>query len=48
MGPFRTELALPASIDRQRIHAKHRNGVLEIVLPKKKIETPSRIEVAGG
>lgn len=47
VGAFSTELALPVTVDQRRIHAKHRNGVLEIVLPKKKIETPGRIEVAG-
>jgi len=46
-GRFSACIALPASVDRQRIHANHRNGVLEIVLPKKKGEAPSRVEIAG-
>ena len=47
-GRFSAEIALPNSIDLQRIHANHRNGVLEIVLPRKKDEKPGRIDVAGG
>jgi HSP20 family protein len=46
-GPFAAEIALPGSIDPQRIHANHRNGVLEIVLPKRKGDSPGRIDVAG-
>jgi HSP20 family protein len=46
-GRFSARVALPPSVDRNRIHANHRNGVLEIVLPKKREEGPSRIEVAG-
>jgi HSP20 family protein len=46
-GRFSAQIALPTSVDRDRIHASHRNGVLEIVLPKKKEAAPSRIDVAG-
>ena len=46
-GPFSAEIALPASIDRKRIQASHRNGVLEIVLPKKKDEAPSQVRIDG-
>ena len=47
-GRFSAQIALPPSVDRHRIHATHCNGVLEVVLPKRKEEAPSRIEVAGG
>jgi HSP20 family protein len=48
-GRFRTRIALPSSVDRDRIQARHRNGVLEVALPKKKEERgPGRIEVASG
>jgi HSP20 family protein len=47
-GRFSAQVALPPSVDRERIHANHRNGVLEIVIPKKREEAPSRIEVAAG
>jgi len=46
-GRFSAQIALPASVDRERSHASHRNGVLEVVLPKKKEAAPSRIDVAG-
>jgi HSP20 family protein len=46
-GRFSAQIALPHSVDRSRIRASHRNGVLEIVLPKKPEEAPSRIEIAG-
>lgn len=45
-GRFRIEVALPGSIDKQRIHASHREGVLEIVLPKRRDDAGGRIEVA--
>ena len=44
-GRFSLQLALPPSIDRQKIRATHRAGVLEIVLPKRREDVPSRIEV---
>lgn len=44
-GQFSLQLALPPSIDRQKIRATHRAGVLEIVLPKRREEPPSRIQV---
>ena len=47
-GRFSAQLALPSTVDPQRIHASHRNGVLEIILPKKKQEPRGRIDVAGG
>jgi len=47
-GRFSARIALPASVDCDRVQASHRNGVLEVVLPKKKqSETPSRVEVAS-
>ena len=47
-GRFSAQIALPPSVDRHGIHANHCNGVLEVVLPKRKEEVPSRIEVASG
>jgi len=46
-GRFSAKIALPASIDRERIRASHRNGVLEVVLPKRRGDAPSRVEIAG-
>ncbi len=47
-GRFFAELALPPTVDRGRIQAHHANGVLEIVLPKKKMDdATSRVEIAG-
>jgi HSP20 family protein len=34
-GPFCREVELPADVDRERITAAHRNGLLWIELPKK-------------
>jgi HSP20 family protein len=48
MGRFSVEVALPSSIDRQQVQAQHRNGVLQIVLPKRKTEQPSRVNVTDG
>jgi len=47
-GPFSVQVALPPSVDQGGIRAAHRNGVIEIVLPKKKESVASRIEVKEG
>jgi HSP20 family protein len=47
-GRFSARVALPPSVDHQKIQANHCNGVLEVTLPKRQEEPPSRIEVAGG
>jgi len=44
-GRFVLQVSLPPSVDRQAIHAIHRDGVLEVVLPKRKEETPGKIKV---
>jgi HSP20 family protein len=44
-GRFSAFVRLPSSVDRQRIEARFRNGVLEIVLPKRLEPAPGRIEV---
>ena len=45
-GRFLVQIALPTSVDQQRIQASQSNGVLEVVLPKRQDEPPGRIEVA--
>ncbi len=45
-GPFAVQLALPSSVEQRGIEACHKNGVIEIVLPKRKEELPSRIEIS--
>lgn len=47
-GKFSAQISLPPSVDAQGIRASHRNGVIEIVLPKRQEAPPSRIEVANG
>jgi len=47
-GPFMLQIALPPSVDAREIEARHENGVLEIVLPKRDAEVPSTIHVAAG
>jgi HSP20 family protein len=44
-GRFVLQLALPPSIDRQKVAASQSAGVLEIVLPKRRQDVPSRIKV---
>jgi HSP20 family protein len=46
-GRFSAQIALPSSVDPDGIRATHCNGVLEVLLPKKKEEARGRIEVAG-
>jgi len=44
-GDSRWSMQLPATVDRGGIQAQHREGVLEIVLPRRKDEGPSRVRV---
>lgn len=44
-GPFALQIALPPSVERQGIQATQRDGVLEIALPKRRDDTPSRVQV---
>ena len=44
-GPFALQIALPPSVERGGIQAAHRDGVLEMILPKRREEGPSRIKV---
>jgi len=44
-GSFRRDIALPSSVDTEKIEAKHDKGVLSIRLPKRESAVPKRIEV---
>jgi HSP20 family protein len=46
-GPFTLQLALPVSVEAQQIRATQRNGVLEVVLPKRSEVAASRIAVSS-
>jgi len=46
-GSFHRRFALPDSADADGISASGRNGVLEIVIPKKPETTPRRIQVGA-
>jgi HSP20 family protein len=47
-GRFSVQVSLPPSVEQSGIRASHRNGVIEVVLPKKKESVPSRIEISEG
>lgn len=47
-GRFTAQISLPPSVDTRAIRATQRNGVIEIVLPKRRDAPPGRIEVATG
>lgn len=47
-GPFTLQLAIPPSVEAQAIAARHSNGVLEVVLPKRAAQTSATIQVAAG
>ncbi len=47
-GVFRRTFEVPHQIDRDRIEAKLRNGVLDIVLPKAEEAKPRKIEITTG
>lgn len=47
-GSFHRRFALPDSADPEGVSASGRNGVLEVVIPKRPETTPRRIEVGNG
>lgn len=47
-GSFYKAFALPQSVDRSKIEADYRDGVLRVVLPKAPKEKPQAIEVKVG
>jgi HSP20 family protein len=46
-GAFLRRFNLPATVDGGRVSATHKDGVLEIVLPKQEQAKPKRIEIAA-
>jgi HSP20 family protein len=46
-GRFAAQMALPPSVDRESIKAIHGNGVIEIVLPKRRPKAPKVVRVAS-
>jgi len=44
-GTFYRSFTLPSTIDQENIKAEHRNGILEVVLPKSEGAKPKRIQV---
>ena len=47
VGRFHRRFILPESVDADGVNAKERDGVLEIVIPKRAAAQPRRIEVAA-
>jgi HSP20 family protein len=47
-GRFSVQVSLPPSVDDSAIRASHRNGVIEVVLPKRKESVPSRVRITEG
>ena len=47
-GRFSVQISLPPSVDGSAVRARHRNGVIEIEMPKKEESVPSRIEISEG
>ena len=45
-GAFKRSFSLPRTVDAARISASHKDGVLEIVLPKLEQAKPKRVEIA--
>ncbi len=46
-GRFAVKVALAPSVDQGAIRASHRNGVVEVLLPKKKKPLPSQIQISA-
>ncbi|HZN02416.1 MAG TPA: Hsp20/alpha crystallin family protein [Candidatus Polarisedimenticolia bacterium] len=46
-GAFTRSFALPATIDADKIQARYKDGVLELVLPKAEIAKPRKIQIVA-
>lgn len=46
-GPFERRVTLPAAVEVEKTKAFYQNGILEVVLPKMKVEARRRVEVKG-
>ncbi len=46
-GRFYRRFILPNTVDAERVAARERNGVLEVVIPKQAAAQPRRIEIAA-
>jgi len=46
-GPFTVQVSIPPSVEPREIRASHRNGVVEVVLPKRRGDAPSRVEISA-
>jgi HSP20 family protein len=46
-GEFVRSFTLPPNVDRENIHARFRNGLLEIDLPKREEAKPRQIRITG-
>lgn len=48
LGSFARTIQVPFEIDRDRVQAECRNGILKIFLPRPETERPRRIKISGG
>jgi HSP20 family protein len=46
-GSFSRSFALPTTIDADKIQARYKDGVLELVLPKAEVARPRKIEIVA-
>ena len=46
-GAFTRSFALPATIDTDKIQARYKDGVLELVLPKAEVAKPRKIQIVA-
>ena len=46
-GSFTRSFSLPATIDAEKIQARYKDGVLELVLPKAEIAKPRKIHIVA-
>jgi len=44
-GAFNRALRLPASVDASKVNASYKNGVLELILPKKEESKPKQLKI---
>jgi len=44
-GSFNRAIRLPAAVDAPKVNASYKNGVLELVLPKKEESKPKQLKI---
>jgi HSP20 family protein len=48
IGPYQRQVALPYSVEADRVHATYEHGLLSLRFPRPQAKQPQRISIQGG